>query len=142
MEARAETVDRRQRLHLSGDVAGRTEAMDWRRYAVARCTPLWTSRKCGAPLATWTSGQMEGARVTSPADAMTDVRPLVDRWDAGLRLAGLLPALRGQDVLVLGIARGGAPVRLRLPVCSGQNLTWWSPERLACRSNRSSPSGR
>src|SRR6266851_702719 len=96
--------------------------MDWRRYAAARCTPLWTSRKCGAPLATWTSGQMEGARVTSPADAMTDVRPLVDRWDAGLRLAGLLPALRGQDVLVLGIALGGVPVAAQVARLLGPEL--------------------
>jgi hypothetical protein len=33
-------VYRRRRLHLSGDVAGRTEALDWRRYAVAKCIPL------------------------------------------------------------------------------------------------------
>ncbi len=60
--------------------------------------------------------------MTSPADAMTDVRPLVDRWDAGLRLAGLLPALRGQDVLVLGIALGGVPVAAQVARLLGSEL--------------------
>jgi len=33
-----------------------------------------------------------------------------DRRDAGARLAGLLEDLRGEDLLVLGIPRGGVPV--------------------------------
>ena len=36
-------------------------------------------------------------------------RPFADRADAGRRLAGVLPVLAG-DVLVLGLARGGVPV--------------------------------
>ena len=60
--------------------------------------------------------------MTNPADAMTDVRPLVDRWDAGLRLAGLLPALRGQDELVLGIALGGVPVAAQVARLLGPEL--------------------
>ncbi|HEU5474938.1 MAG TPA: phosphoribosyltransferase family protein [Actinophytocola sp.] len=34
----------------------------------------------------------------------------VDRVDAGRRLAGLLDRLRGRDVVVLGLPRGGVPV--------------------------------
>lgn len=45
-----------------------------------------------------------------PVDAAPGVLPFLDRRDGGQRLAGLLAPLCGQDVLVLGIARGGVPV--------------------------------
>ena len=46
----------------------------------------------------------------------------VDRCDAGQRLAGVLPPLRGQDVLVLGIARGGVPVAAQVARSLGLEL--------------------
>jgi putative phosphoribosyl transferase len=63
-----------------------------------------------------------GLQVTGPADAVTGVRPFVDRSDAGQRLAGVLPPLRGQDVLVLGIARGGVPVAAQVARSLGAEL--------------------
>jgi predicted phosphoribosyltransferase len=36
--------------------------------------------------------------------------PYADREDAGRRLAGLLLAYRGEEPIVLGMARGGVPV--------------------------------
>jgi len=72
--------------------------------------------------ATETSGQMEGARVTGPTDAVTGMRLFVDRCDAGQRLAGLLQRIRGHDVLVLGIPRGGVPVAAQVARSLGAEL--------------------
>jgi putative phosphoribosyl transferase len=65
---------------------------------------------------------MEGARVPGTADALSGARPFVDRCDAGQRLAGVLSPLRGQDVLVLGIARGGVPVAAQIARSFGSEL--------------------
>ncbi len=65
---------------------------------------------------------MEGARVPGAADALSGARPFVDRCDAGQRLAGVLSPLRGQDVLVLGIARGGVPVAAQIARSLGSEL--------------------
>jgi putative phosphoribosyl transferase len=46
----------------------------------------------------------------SLADFLPTLRVFRDRTDAGAQLAARLGALRGQDVLVLGIPRGGVPV--------------------------------
>ena len=56
------------------------------------------------------------------ADALSGARPFVDRCDAGQRLAGVLSPLRGQDVLVLGIARGGVPVAAQIARSLGSEL--------------------
>ena len=40
----------------------------------------------------------------------TERRPLVDRAEAGIQLAARLGHLRGQNPLVIGLARGGMPV--------------------------------
>lgn len=42
--------------------------------------------------------------------SLRGVRPFDDRVDAGRQLAKSLESLRGQDVLVLGLPRGGVPV--------------------------------
>ena len=55
-------------------------------------------------------------------ETVNSVRPFVDRCDAGQRLADLLLPLRGQDVLVLGIARGGVPVAAQVARSLGAEL--------------------
>jgi putative phosphoribosyl transferase len=64
----------------------------------------------------------EVADMTGPGDAVTGVRPFRDRGDAGRRLAGLLQLLRGQDVLILGIACGGVPVAAEVARSLGAEL--------------------
>ena len=48
--------------------------------------------------------------------------PFTDRFDAGRRLAGLLVHLRGGDVVVLGLPRGGVPVAYEVAVGLGAPL--------------------
>jgi len=60
--------------------------------------------------------------VPGAADALSGARPFVDRCDAGQRLAGVLSPFRGQDVLVLGIARGGVPVAAQIARSLGSEL--------------------
>jgi putative phosphoribosyl transferase len=45
-----------------------------------------------------------------------------DRRDAGARLAGLLEDLRGEDLLALGIPRGGVPVAAEIAARLGADL--------------------
>jgi putative phosphoribosyl transferase len=48
--------------------------------------------------------------------------PFTDRADAGRRLAGQLAHLRGEDVVVLGLPRGGVPVAFEVAVGLGAPL--------------------
>jgi len=49
---------------------------------------------------------------------LTDMTLYVDRSDAGRQLAGQLEYLRGQDVLVLGLPRGGVPVAFEVSLAA------------------------
>lgn len=48
--------------------------------------------------------------------------PFADRRDAGKRLAARLGSLRGEDVVVLGLPRGGVPVAYEVAVALGAPL--------------------
>ena len=48
--------------------------------------------------------------------------PFIDRVDAGRRLAGRLQYLRGEDVVVLGLPRGGVPVAFEVAKVLGAPL--------------------
>jgi putative phosphoribosyl transferase len=48
--------------------------------------------------------------------------PFIDRVDAGRRLAGRLRQLRGEDVVVLGLPRGGVPVAFEVARTLGTPL--------------------
>src|SRR6516225_7375333 len=52
----------------------------------------------------------ESVTMMSLADLLRTLRIFRDRVDAGHQLADRLAAYHGQDVLVLGIPRGGVPV--------------------------------
>jgi putative phosphoribosyl transferase len=52
---------------------------------------------------------------------MASFPPFADRADAGRRLAGALPPLEG-DVLVVGLARGGVPVAAEVAAALGAPL--------------------
>src|SRR5690606_6359389 len=51
-----------------------------------------------------------------------DAMPFVDRMDAGRRLSGALDHLRGDDVVVLGLARGGVVVASEVAEALGAPL--------------------
>ncbi len=53
---------------------------------------------------------------------LTDMTLYVDRSDAGRQLAGQLEYLRGQDVVVLGLPRGGVPVGFEVAKALGAPL--------------------
>jgi len=55
-------------------------------------------------------------------DAPAGFREFVDRRDAGRRLAHRLEACRGQDVLVLGIPRGGVAMASEIARALGADL--------------------
>ena len=48
--------------------------------------------------------------------------PFIDRVDAGRQLAGRLRHLRGEDVVVLGLPRGGVPVAFEVAKALGAPL--------------------
>jgi predicted phosphoribosyltransferase len=60
---------------------------------------------------------MAGAHWPKPDSLRGDMRLFDDRVDAGRRLAKCLESLRGQDIVVLGLPRGG--VRVAFGVVEG-----------------------
>lgn len=55
-----------------------------------------------------------------------------DRADAGQKLAAQLTQYRGQDALVLGLARGGVPVAFEVARALGAELDVWVVRKLGC----------
>ena len=62
--------------------------------------------------------------------------PFTDRVDAGRRLVERLGHLRGEDVVVLGLPRGGVPVAAEVARGLDAPLDVIVVRKLGCRSSR------
>lgn len=98
------------------------------------CWPTSASTWCVRPRSGTSTPARSGTAHPAGASGSTQPLPFVDRADAGRQLAESLTFLRSEDVVVLGLARGGVPLALagRVAVVVDDEIATGSTARAGC----------